>query len=196
MVSVLLITLITTILLTPGPTNTLLASSGVQVGIRRSLILIPAEAMGYVLAISLWGLLIGRLSAYADWLPQMLKLLSAAYMVYLACQLWRSANQHAASLQQTLVSPSVLFVTTVLNPKALLFASAVFPAQAWQQLATYLAHLAVFLLLIVPIALLWITVGALLIKRPNAWLNHKTLQRTASVVLFGFSIPLSFSVMV
>lgn len=196
MVSVLFITLVATILLTPGPTNTLLASSGVQVGIRRSLALIPAEALGYVLAISMWGLLIGRLSAAAAWLPALLKLLSAAYLLYLSCRLWRSAQHSAQHLQHAAVSPPILGLTTLLNPKALLFASAIFPAEVWQHMSVWLAHMGVFLTLIVPIALLWMTVGALLIKRPTAWLNHTTLQRTASVVLFGFSIPLSLSVIV
>jgi threonine/homoserine/homoserine lactone efflux protein len=180
--------------MTPGPTNTLLASSGVQVGIRRSLALIPAVALGYVLAISIWGLLIGRLSAVAAWLPSLLKLLSAAYMVYLSCRLWRSAQQSSQGLQQAAVSPPILLLTTLLNPKALLFASAVFPVGVWQHASMWFAHMSVFLALILPIALLWMTVGALLIKRPTAWLNQVTLQRTASVVLFGFSIPLSLSV--
>lgn len=195
MVSVLFITLVTTILLTPGPTNTLLASSGAQVGIRRSFALIPAEALGYVLAISLWGWLIGGLSHYAAWLPAVLKLLSAAYLVYLSYRLWRSTHQSSADLQSTVISPLVLLLTTLLNPKALLFASAVFPVTVWQQMISYLTHIGVFLTLIVPIALIWISLGAVLIKRSTTWLNQKTLQRTASVMLFGFSIPLSLSVM-
>ena len=58
MISWFFIGLVITILFTPGPTNTLLASSGVQVGIKRSLLLIPAEAIGYILAITVWGLFI------------------------------------------------------------------------------------------------------------------------------------------
>ena len=56
MISWFFIGLVITILLTPGPTNTLLASSGIQVGLRKSLLLIPAEAMGYIIAISVWGM--------------------------------------------------------------------------------------------------------------------------------------------
>ena len=63
MISWFFIGLVITILLTPGPTNTLLASSGIQVGLRKSLLLIPAEAIGYILAISAWGMLIGKVSA-------------------------------------------------------------------------------------------------------------------------------------
>ncbi|ENW18021.1 hypothetical protein F926_03155 [Acinetobacter haemolyticus NIPH 261] len=46
MVTFLFFGLIITILLTPGPTNTLLASSGIQIGIKRSLKLIPSEVLG------------------------------------------------------------------------------------------------------------------------------------------------------
>lgn len=60
MISWLFIGLVATILLTPGPTNTLLASSGVQVGLKKSAKLIPAEVLGYVISISAWGMLIGK----------------------------------------------------------------------------------------------------------------------------------------
>ena len=84
MISWFFIGLVITILLTPGPTNTLLASSGIQVGLRKSLLLIPAEAIGYIIAISAWGMLIGKVSTTLPLLPTFLKLLSAGYIVFLS----------------------------------------------------------------------------------------------------------------
>ena len=195
MISWFFIGLVITILFTPGPTNTLLASSGVQVGVRKSLLLIPAEALGYIVAITAWGMLIGKVSTALPLLPTLLKLMSAGYILYLAIKLWRTANQQVA-LNQPTIRPRELLFATILNPKALLFASAIFPAVAWKSQDIYLAHMSVFVGLILPIALFWISVGAMLATNKVKWLSQSKLQRTASVVLISFSIPISYSALI
>lgn len=195
MISWFFIGLVITILFTPGPTNTLLASSGVQVGVRKSLLLIPAEALGYIVAITAWGMLIGKVSTALPFLPTFLKLMSAGYILYLAIKLWRTANQQVA-LNQPTIRPRELLFATLLNPKALLFASAIFPAVAWKSQDIYLAHMSAFVGLILPIALFWISVGAMLATNKVKWLSQSKLQRTASVVLISFSIPISYSALI
>lgn len=195
MISWFFIGLVITILLTPGPTNTLLASSGIQVGLRRSLLLIPAEAVGYIIAITAWGMLIGKVSTTLPALPIFLKLLSAGYIVFLAIKLWRTANQEVA-LNQPTIRPRELLCATLLNPKALLFASAIFPVAAWKSQELYFAHMSSFVGLILPIALFWISVGAMLATNKVKWLSQSKLQRTASVVLMAFAIPISYSALI
>jgi len=192
MISWFFIGLVITILLTPGPTNTLLASSGIQVGLRKSLLLIPAEAVGYIIAITAWGMLIGKVSATLPLLPIFLKLLSAAYIIFLAIKLWRTANQDVV-LNQPTIRPRELLCATLLNPKALLFASAIFPAAAWKSQDIYMAHMSTFVGLILPIALFWISVGAMLATNKVNWLSQAKLQRTACIVLVSFAIPISYS---
>jgi len=192
MISWLFIGLVATILLTPGPTNTLLASSGVQVGLRKSVKLIPAEVLGYVISISAWGMLIGKVSTTLPLLPPILKLLSACYIIYLAIKLWHTANQEIELNQPTILTRE-LFCATLLNPKALLFASAIFPVAAWSDFHIYLIHMMAYLALITPIALFWIFLGSLLASKKVAWLNQTNLQKTASLVLVSFSIPISYS---
>lgn len=192
MISWFFIGLVMTILLTPGPTNTLLASSGIQVGMRKSIQLIPAEAFGYLIAITFWGILIGKIAVYLPVLPQILKLFSAAYILYLAIKLWRTAEV-TENLNQVSIRARELFLATLLNPKALLFASAIFPVIVWQSSQYYVVYMLVFLSLLIPIAFLWTFIGTLLGTKNSRWLNQKNMQKTASLVLMSFSIPLSYS---
>ena len=192
MISMLFIGLVVSILLTPGPTNTLLASSGIQVGVRKSFRLIPAEAFGYLISITLLGVLIGKVSTHFPLLPTILKLFSATYIVFLAIRLWKTANV-SQDYNQPTIGAMTLFTATLLNPKALLFASAIFPAIAWVDLSYYVAHMLVFLVLIIPIAFLWTFVGSILSANKISWLNQSNMQKTASLVLMCFSIPLSYS---
>lgn len=192
MISWFFIGLVMTILLTPGPTNTLLASSGIQVGMRKSIQLIPAEAFGYLIAITFWGILIGKIAVYLPVLPQILKLFSAAYILYLAIKLWRTA-EITENLNQVSIRARELFLATLLNPKALLFASAIFPVIVWQCSQYYVVYMLVFLSLLIPIAFFWTFIGTLLGTKNSRWLNQKNMQKTASLVLMSFSIPLSYS---
>ena len=192
MVSFMFIGLVVTILLTPGPTNTLLASAGIQAGVKQSLKLIPAEVMGYLIAITSWGVLLESVSHFIPWLPALLKLISATFILYLAFKLWITSTNDI-KLDSPLITPKALFVATLLNPKALLFASAIFPHAAWEVLHVYFVHIAIFLSLITPIAFLWIAFGTVLISNKIAWLNQRNLQRTASCILTFFAMPLAFS---
>ncbi|AYO53364.1 MULTISPECIES: LysE family translocator [Acinetobacter] len=192
MISWFFVGLVVTILLTPGPTNTLLASSGIQVGIRKSLGLIPAEALGYFISISLWGVIIGSVSKHFPSIPVILKLFSAGYILFLALKLWRTSD-HVENFDQATIGIRELFIATLLNPKALLFASAIFPAFVWHNLSAYISHMLVFLMLIIPIAFFWTFIGSVLCSNKVTWLNQRNMQRTASLVLVSFTVPLSYS---
>lgn len=192
MIPWLFVSLVITILLTPGPTNTLLASSGIESGVKKSLKLIPAEATGYLIAISVWGLLIESIADIFPIVPPMMKLLSATYIIFLALKLWKTSTVDA-DMNQPSITVKALFCATLLNPKALLFASAIFPASSWESVHNYILHMGTFLALITPIAAFWIFIGSVLVSNRISWLNQKNLKRTASLVLVTFSIPLSYS---
>ena len=193
MISWLFVSLVMAILLTPGPTNTLLASSGIESGFKKSLTLIPVEALGYVIAISIWGIAIDTVADKFPVVPSIMKLLSALYIIFLALKLWKTASIEDA---QPSITFKTLFFATLLNPKALLFASAIFPMNTWVSLSGYLYNMSVFILIIVPIAIFWILIGAVLISNRIVWLNQKNLKRCASLVLVSFSIPLSYSALI
>ena len=79
-----------TILGTPGPTNTLLATGGASVGFRRALLLIPAEGAGYLISILTWGLLVGPLLASSPAVNLGMRVLVGCYLLYSAIRLWNS----------------------------------------------------------------------------------------------------------
>ena len=183
--------LVAGILFTPGPTNTLLATAGLQSGWLRAAKLIPFELAGYVVAISVWGYGMAQMTAQWPPLPTLMKTLSAVYLAFLAMRLWQTA---AASNGFTgRIAAPHLFMATLLNPKALLFATAVFPVSAWQTWLSYATNMLEFALLASVAAGAWIALGASLRQAEHRCLQAAHLQRLAACVLSVFAIGLLWS---
>jgi threonine/homoserine/homoserine lactone efflux protein len=182
------------VLILPGPTNTLFATAGLTRGIRHSVHLLGAEFAGYLLSISAWGYVFSHAAASLAWLPAVLRLASSLYLAYLAVRMWQSANSFTSSAQQT-VGLRVLFIATLLNPKAILFAGTIFPAAAFQSATAWLQAMAIFTLLLIPAGLAWIAFGAALGSGRLLRLQPVHVQRCASVILAGFSLSLVWTVL-
>jgi threonine/homoserine/homoserine lactone efflux protein len=179
------------VLITPGPTNTLLAAAGLRQGARRSLPLIGAELAGYLVSISAWGRFLTHAAHALPWLPSVLRIASGLYIAYLAIDMWRAAVALPDSAQPA-NGPRALFVATLLNPKALLFAGTIFPTVAFESVAGYAFAMSLFACLLVPIALAWIAFGAALGSGRLTWLDPVKMQRAASIVLGMFSLSLAW----
>jgi LysE type translocator len=113
------------VLATPGPTNTLLATSGAISGFRRSLPLLSGELGGYLLAIVVLVSLVGPIVAAMPAFGLALRIVVCLYLLYLAAMLWRQSGLPIADARP--IGPLRVFVTTLLNPKAIIFAFTLLP---------------------------------------------------------------------
>ncbi len=180
------------ILLTPGPTNTLLAAAGLQHGFRRAALLPLAEFFGYLIAITFWGRFMAGVAHVLPWLGTLVRVACSLYIAWLAVAMWRASGFGSADAGT--VGVRTLFVATLLNPKAILFASTIFPASAFQDRGAYLEAMAVFAALVLPVGCLWIGFGASVGARRVRWLRPHHVLRAASVVLGSFSAWIVLSV--
>ncbi|WP_250438708.1 LysE family transporter [Caballeronia sp. AZ1_KS37] len=180
------------LLLTPGPTNTLLAAGGLRCGIRRSAILPFSELLGYLTSISAWGLLIENLPNSLSWISFSVRCVSSGYIALLAIRMWRTAG--LISVAQRDFGFSTIFFATLSNPKAMLFAGTIFPRDAFLDLAVYTKSMSIFAIILVPIGIGWISLGAMLNRdrSPSSRLCPERVQRCASIVLGAFAIFLAY----
>jgi threonine/homoserine/homoserine lactone efflux protein len=146
---------IAVLLITPGPTNTLLAVAGAERGALRAARLIPAELAGYlttVIPLTLVGA--GLLTRYPDVRP-IITIAAAIWVMWLA---WKMVRHPSPRVSQTpLVTARLVFVTTLLNPKALIFGLVLLPAEVgvWWNIANFTGQ-------VILVALLWATLGMVL----------------------------------
>jgi len=172
------------VLATPGPTNTLQATSGASNGLRRSLPLIPAEAAGYLIAVLAIGWLRGRLMVESPMTAIYGRVAVGLFLAFIAVRLWRHGGTGTKPIK--VVTPTEVFVTTLLNPKAFIFALAIIPFGA-PRLWPYLLG---FILLVVCSAVGWIVAGAWfekLLSKPG-WTG--AVPRIGAVVIGAFSMRL------
>ncbi len=165
------------ILLTPGPTNTLLAAGGATLPLRKGLLLPFAEALGYSIAVSLFFLMAqglqGRPEAFV-----VVKLAAAGWLIYSAIKLWRTRLDAGAPAPRFAFGR--VFLTTLVNPKALLVGVVFIPQQPFPNA---LAWIGTYAGLSIGAGIGWVLLGTLLPKRLR---RHS--YKGAALVLTGFSL--------
>ena len=172
------------LLLTPGPTNTLLAVAGASQGFRRSLPLMGAEIAGYLTTIVPLVTFAGPYLESQPLIANAVKLASAAFVLYLAIRLWTAPAPDAA---QTCIEGRCVYVTTVTNPKALIIGLALIPAGPFDETLPYLAVLSLTILVV---ASIWLLIGAAVIRAVSR--RHPALVgRVAAGFLLFFAVSLA-----
>ena len=168
-----------TVLATPGPTNTLLASAAALKGVRGALPLLLAELLGYLVTVDLVGFLLRPLLVANPAIGIALKVAVALYLVVVAVRLWRDTATEAGA--RAAVGWTSVFVATLLNPKGLIFALAILPFGQ----PAIAAYLLAFAASIVGVGFLWLVAGRLLGAAAGA--RRKLVPRAAALLLAGFA---------
>lgn len=167
------------LLAVPGPTNTLLATSAAGVGVYRSLHLLGAELCGYVGAIVVLRTALGPTMADVPIIGIILRAAVTIYILCLAGMLWSRRSRELRD------GPSVTFghvlLTTLMNPKALIFAFLLLPLQAGPfELLPWLAVLAGQ---IVTAGAAWLALGATLGRGARRLGHPDLINRLGAIAL-------------
>ncbi|MCE3289058.1 MAG: hypothetical protein K0R83_1070 [Caulobacter sp.] len=180
-----------TLLATPGPTNTLLAMSGAAAGLRPSLRLLAAELSGYMISILTLSLVLGPLVRGNPLVAVTLKGLCALYLVFLAIKLWREGS--SALITSEPVPFRRVFTTTLLNPKAVIFAFLILPHLADRRILQGLPYLAGLCGLIVVVGGSWIALGSILRAGAGGQITGGLVRRVGATALVVFAMVLGSS---
>jgi threonine/homoserine/homoserine lactone efflux protein len=166
----------------------LLAASGALAGSRRALPLIAAELAGYLSAIVPIMLFAAPVIDHVPGALTALKGAACLWLAYCAVKLWRHAP--VGPQAGAPVPARRVYITTLLNPKALIFALIILPRAP---IADALAGLALFSGLVVAIGAGWVFLGGCLAGGARIRLSRQTVARGTAIVLALFATLLAGS---
>ncbi|GLR50966.1 threonine transporter RhtB [Shinella yambaruensis] len=174
------------LLLTPGPTNTLLTVGAAARGFRSSLPLLVGELAGYLVVVVPLATIAASLLEGRPALANALRLAAALWVLFLAVRLWRvSAVQEDRSTSSP-VTVGQVFLTTVLNPKAPIIGLVIMPHGTLAQIAPAIG---LFSLLVAGAGTSFLVLGSLIGRAPV--LSPQLVYRVAAVCLGVFSLGLA-----
>jgi threonine/homoserine/homoserine lactone efflux protein len=140
------------LLLTPGPTNTLMALAGAERGWARALRLAPVEVAAYgIVTIPLALAGDSLLDPYGQ-LRIAISLVAAAWVAILALRLWNLPLGRAMATGGQ--GARKLFVTTLLNPKGLVIGLVLLPSQP-----DIVSAAAAFFAILIAVSAVWAAIG-------------------------------------
>ncbi|MCR4541426.1 threonine transporter RhtB [Pseudomonas sp. 18.1.10] len=174
------------LLLAPGPTNTLLFRAGVLFGYQASWKLAFIECLAYLLQVSVWGVALLYLAAFSPWALKATQLAAACYLLYVSYTLWQRKNSTVDAGADRFSGP-YFFWLTVMNPKGLLIASFIAPANAFSTLQGYVGFMATLALVVIPVGSAWIVLGSRFEGIQKTWLTPLKINRATSVAIGCFA---------
>jgi threonine/homoserine/homoserine lactone efflux protein len=181
------------VLVVPGPTNTLLATSGAAGGFRRSITLPAAELSGYTISIWTLALLVTPIVDASPLVSLALRGACGAYLIWSAVHLWREGSSALTSAEP--VSLRRVFVTTLLNPKAALFALVIIPHLGQREFAAAAPYLLGHAAITVTASVTWIAIGDAIGRGARNVVDAGLIRRVGASAIGLFGVILSSSVL-
>lgn len=172
------------LLLTPGPTNTLLAIAGSARRKGWAVCCMGAELAGYAIAVLPVHFLAAPVIEAHPLFGRVVTAVAALWVLTLSVRLWGASLEPGTAAT---VTPRLVFFTTLLNPKALVIALALLPAGESGDLYLCLGLMAV----LIPVAAaVWLTLGGTVIRALGE--RHPALvMRAASSAMLVFAAGLA-----
>lgn len=128
------VTIITVLLLSPGPSVLLSINNGATYGLKPAAIGVIGNVVAFQILIMLSATGVGAILTTSSDFFMVLKIIGASYLIYLGCKLWLSPvleTTGAVASSPSHKSKTSLFkqafIVTISNPKALIFVSALLP---------------------------------------------------------------------
>lgn len=174
------------LLLTPGPTNTLLTVGAATRGLRASLPLLLGELAGYLAVVVPLATVAAPLLESRPALALALRFAAACWVLFLAIRLWRASSVKTVEDGSSSVTIGQVFLTTVLNPKAPIIGLVIMPHGALAEIAPALG---LFSLLVLGAGTSFLILGSLVGRAPV--LSPRLVYRVAAFFLAIFSIGLA-----
>lgn len=180
------------LLITPGPTNTLLFTACATGGWRGAPQLLVAEALAYLVAVSALGLGFQPVLTAEPRLALVLQSMAVFYLLNAAWRMWKQPILRPGT-PLTPVTPQLIAMTTLLNPKTLIIAFGLMPPGWETDVALALPHFILLALLTPVIGGIWMFAGQAGAARIVLRENSHIIPRCAALVLAGFAILMARS---
>ena len=173
------------LLLTPGPTNTLLTVGAAAHGFRKSLPLLLGELSGYLTVVIPLATIAAPLLEGRPTLAAVLRIVAACWVLFLAIRLWLVSSKPTGEGDAKAVTVGQVFLTTMLNPKAPIIGLVVMPRGSLMEIAPALG---LFSLLVAGAGTCFLLLGSLVGRGPV--LSPRLVYRIAAAFLVVFSLGL------
>lgn len=178
---------------TPGPNNTYLLTSGMNFGLRKSLSYINGIMVGLTLMIAGMYLGIDALFRTYPAIPEVMKYLGFAYILFLAYKIVKSSFVHKhEQIERVGFFRATAF--QLINPKAWFVLISAVPTYVHANTKPWEAALifAVFLIFTYPGALIWAISGDLLAGLLSKPKPRRIFNVTAAILLVASMVPALF----